>query len=261
MVAVRTFVGHLAGVDHAFEDDFGAGRHLQVAAAAFHQFGAVVPQQAGEGIFGEAVRHRGDGAEDGRRVGTQGDGHREGLTGMLGAPFAVIQRTAAMAQPAHDDLVAADHLLAVDAEVLPLLVRAAGDGQAPGDQRRDVARPAGLHRQLRQVDVIALLHHFLAGAVLQHLGRHGDDLLEDRQLGPGVLQPLGRLGLLEEGQQLADLAQFADILGAHPQGHAAGGAEEVAEHRDIEAGGFLEEQRRALLAQGAVADFGHFQHG
>ncbi|MNF89688.1 hypothetical protein D3C84_722230 [compost metagenome] len=180
---------------------------------------------------------------------------------MPGAPLTVIQGAATVAEPAHDDLVAADHLLAIDAEVLPLLVRPAGDGQAPGDQWGDVARPAGLHRQLRQVDVVALLHHFLAGAILQHLGRHGDDLLEDRQLAPGVLQPLGRLGLLEEGQQLADFTQLADVLGAHAQGHAAGGAEEVAEHRDVEAGGLLEEQRRALLAQGAVADFGHFQHG
>ncbi len=38
-------------------------------------------------------------------------------------------------EPAHDQLVRADHLLAIDAEVLPLLVRAARHRQPPGDQR------------------------------------------------------------------------------------------------------------------------------
>ncbi|MDT4840308.1 hypothetical protein FQZ97_741270 [compost metagenome] len=260
VVAVRAFVGHLAGMDHPFEDDLGAGRHLQLAAARLDQLGAVAAQQAGEGVFGEAVRHRGDRAEDGRRVGAEGHRHRVRLARKLLAPVAEIQGAAAMAEPAHDDLVATDHLLAVDAEVLPVLVGTLGDGQAPGDQRADVARPAGLHRQRRQVDGVALLDYFLARRILEHLGRHADDLLEDRQLGPGVLEALRRLRLLEEGQQLADLAQLADVLGAHAQRHALRRAEQVAEHRHIETRGILEQQRGAALAQGAVADFGHFQH-
>jgi hypothetical protein len=126
-------------MNHAFEDDFGGGRHLQVVATALHQFGAVAAQQAGEGVFGEAVRHRGHGAENGRGIGAQGHGYRERLARMLLAPLTVIQRAATVAQPTHDDLVAADHLLAIDAEVLAILVRALGDGQAPGDQRGNVA--------------------------------------------------------------------------------------------------------------------------
>ena len=43
-----------------------------------------------------------------------------------------------MGKPAHDDAVFSDHLLAIDAEVLPLLVRAARDGEAPGDERAGV---------------------------------------------------------------------------------------------------------------------------
>ncbi|MNQ86721.1 hypothetical protein D3C85_1019210 [compost metagenome] len=166
-----------------------------------------------------------------------------------------------MAEPAHDQLVAADHLLTVDAEVLAFLVRPLGNGQAPGDQRRHIARPAVLDRQLAEVDVVARLDHFLTGRILEHLGRHGQHLAEDRQLGPGVLESLGRLRLLEEGQQLADLAQLGHLFGAHAQRHAPRRAEQVAEHRHLEAGGVLEQQRRAALAQGAVADFGHFQHG
>jgi len=160
---------------------------------------------------------------------------------MLLAPLAKVQGTAPMAQPAHDQLVAADDLLAIDAEVLALLVRAAGDRQAPGDQRRHVARPAVLDRQFAQIDRLALLDHLLAGGVLEDLGRHADDLLVDRQLRPGVLEALGRLGLLEEGQQLADLAQGADVLGTHAQGHALGRAEQVAQHGHGEAHGILEQ--------------------
>ena len=47
-----------------------------------------------------------------------------GSPGMRGAVVAEIERAAAMRQPAHDDLVRRDHLLAVDAEVLPRLVAA-----------------------------------------------------------------------------------------------------------------------------------------
>ena len=69
------------------------------------------------------------------------------LARMRQAMVAEIQRAAAMRQPAHDDLVRRDHLLAIDAEVLARLARAARDRQAPGDQRARIARPAGLDRQ------------------------------------------------------------------------------------------------------------------
>jgi hypothetical protein len=66
------------------------------------------------------------------------------------------------------DLVARDHLLPVDAQVLALArvrhrLRAARDDQAPGDQRAGVAGPAGLHRQAAEVDVRALDILLLAG--------------------------------------------------------------------------------------------------
>jgi len=46
-----------------------------------------------------------------------------------------------------------------DAEVLAFLERPARDGQAPGDERRDVAGPAGLDGQAREVDVLAEREH------------------------------------------------------------------------------------------------------
>ena len=59
-------------------------------------------------------------------------------------------RAAAMLQPAHDRLVPVQHLHAVDAEIEIVLARVAGPfghHQRPGDQRRRLARPAGLDRQ------------------------------------------------------------------------------------------------------------------
>ena len=106
-----------------FEDDLGIGRHLQFGADGLDQLGARAAQQAGEGVLGERIGHRRDRAENGCRIGTQRHRYRVGSIRVLLAPLAEIQRSAAVAQPAHDDLVTADHLLTVDAEVLPFLVR------------------------------------------------------------------------------------------------------------------------------------------
>jgi hypothetical protein len=119
-----------------------------------------------------------------------------------------------------------------------------------------------LDRQAGEVHVAALLHHLLAGRRRHRLGRHVEHLLEDRQLVPGVLEALRRLGLLEEGQQLAHLAQRAlPVVAAlaHAQRHPLGRAEEVGEHRHRMALGVLEQDRRAAGAQHAVADLGHLE--
>ena len=228
VIAVRTFRRGLARMDHAFQHNFGAGRHLQITTTRLDQLGAVTAQQAGKGVFGEGVGHRSDRAKNGRRVSTECHAHRVGTIRVFQAPLAKVQRAATVAEPAHDQLVAANHLLAVDAEVLAFLVRAFGDGQAPGDQRADIARPAGLHGQLAEVNIVAFFDHFLAGCVFEHLGRHAQHLLVDRQLVPGVLEAFWRLGLLEKGQQLADFTQLADFFCTHAQRHALGRTKQVA---------------------------------
>ncbi len=180
--------------------------------------------------------------------------------------IAEIQRAAAMRQPAHDDLVRPQHLLAVDAEVLPGLVRTARDHQPPGDERRDIARPTMLDRQLRQIHILAFPDDFLARRRRQHLGRHGQDLFEDRPFLPRIFQSFGRLRLLQVGQQLAHFAQCRRRLFAHAQRHAARRAEQVGENWYFILGHLvpdhvLEQQRRALRAQHAIADLGHLQMG
>jgi len=74
-----------------------------------------------------------------------------------------------------------------------------------------------------------------------------------------VLEALRRLRLLQEGEQLSDVAQGADGVGAHPQRHAARRAEQVREHRNRVPFRLLEEDRGTARAQHAVADLGHLE--
>ena len=217
-------------------------------------------QQPRELVLRQRVRNRRHGAQDRRRVRADRDRDRERRAGMRERVIAEVERAAARVEPAHDHLVARDHLLPVDAEVLPRLVRAARDGESPGDERRDVARPAGLHRKAREVDVGAFPHDVLARCRASLLRRHVHHLQEERpRVLPRVLEALRRLRLLEEREQLADLAQRRDRILAHAHRDAFRRAEEIAEHRNPMALRPLEQQRRPAGLQDAVADLGHLE--
>ena len=177
------------------------------------------------------------------------------------APVLEIQRATALRQPAHDHLVRRDHLLAVDAEILARFRRSARDHQTPGDQRRDIAGPAGLDRQPAQIDILTFPHHILAGRAGQDLRRHGQHLLQHRPLFPGVLQSFRRFGFLQVGEQLAHLAQCINGFFSHAQRHASRRAEQVGQDWYIVSGRILEQDRRTLRAQHPVTDLGHFQAG
>ncbi|MNM52217.1 hypothetical protein D3C81_632920 [compost metagenome] len=173
--------------------------------------------------------------------------------------LAEVQRAATVRQPAHDDLIASQHLLAVDTEVLPLLVRPLGDHQAPGNQGRDIAGPAMLDRQARQVDVVAFPDDFLALGAAQFLWRHVPHGFHQRTQAQQILEILRRLRLLQARQHVTDLAQLADILGAHAQRDPPRGAEQIAQHRHAVSRRMIEQQGRSARAQGAVAHFRHLQ--
>ena len=156
VVAIRAFQRVLVAafvvgvrVDVAFQHDFGAGWHLQRHGHGIGHFGAGTAQQAGKLVLRQRIGHGRDRAQDGRRIGP--DGHRHGvrLAGVLLGVLGKVQRSAPVRQPAHDELVMADHLLAVDAQVLPLFMRPTGDGQPPGDERGHIAGPAVLDGQPR----------------------------------------------------------------------------------------------------------------
>ena len=262
VIAKRALRRGLAGRQVALEDDLGVRRHLQVAADGAGQLGAAAAQQTRELVLRQRIGHRRDRAQRGRRIGTQRHTHRVGLTRIELTVVAVVERTATVRQPAHDELVAADDLLAVDAEVLPLLARTTGDGQAPGQQWADVARPAGLDRQLREVHRIALDHDLLARRLGDDFGRHRQDLFNQGQRLPGGAQALGRFGFFEEGQCLANLAQTVPpvlALDAHAQRHPLRRAEQVAEHGRAVARHVLEQNRRPAALEQAVAEFGHLE--
>ena len=77
-----------------------------------------------------------------------------------------------MRQPAHDELILANQLLAVNTKILALFVRTARDGQSPGDQRRGIFRPALHDRDFSQINRIAFQHLLLAGRAAQAFGGH-----------------------------------------------------------------------------------------
>src|SRR5690242_7662769 len=180
--------------------------------------------------------------------------------------FAKIDCPASMGQPPHDDFVGGDHLLAVDAEVLPRLAWPARDGESPGDERPRVLRPACLDRKSGEIDILALPRELLTRRSGDFLRGHVHDLFSDRDPTlEHVAKSAWRLGLLEKSEENADIAQgFERIcrgVGAHRERDAASRAEQVAENRYRVALGFLEEQRGATRFEHPVADLGYLQIG
>jgi hypothetical protein len=221
-------------------------------------FGAA--QETGEGVLGERVGHRGDGAEGGGRVGAEGDGDGVALAGMLFTPVPVIEGAAAVREPAHDQLVATDELHAVDAEVLSRLAGSAGDDQGPGDQRAGVSGPAGLYRQLRSRSTSSPCTR--AGA------RQGDCVPAS---GPcpapssaAVPCPRHRAGPSADpagaGRRAVRRSRAGRRRPPRPcPGPRAARCRTGWQAPGCRGPGVFEQQRRAAGAQGAVGDFRHLQ--
>ena len=147
------------------------------------------------------IRHWRHRAQNGGRIGAQRHGHRKRLAGMGQLMIAKIQRAAAMGQPAHDDAFcgrspAGDRCPDSAAPCGPL-----GDRQTPGDQRCGIFGPAGLDRQLAEIDVSALPRRLPGKRAMKLPGRHVQDL-RARKFIPGVPAAFRRFRFLEIGQQL-----------------------------------------------------------
>ena len=156
VIAKRSLDRGLARMNHTLQYNLGERRHAQIGAKAFTQLGARATQQSCKLVFRQRIGHWRHGAEDRRRIGAESDCHRERLLGKRLAVIPEIERTTTMRQPAHNDLVARDHLLPIDTEVLSLLARPARYRQTPGNQRPCVTRPAGLYRKPCEVNFVAL---------------------------------------------------------------------------------------------------------
>ena len=180
-----------------------------------------------------------------------------------------IERATAMRQPAHDHFVARNYLLPVNAQVLPRLVRPARDCETPGDEWPGVTRPAGLHRQARQIDRCAVPNNLLARCIRDKFRRHVEHLFQYRPFIPCVLETTGRLWFLEKREQLAHFAQAQQRLGighaifTHARRNAAHRAEQIGEHRHSKRmraiDRLFKQQGRPAGAQNTVANFGHFE--
>jgi hypothetical protein len=176
--------------------------------------------------------------------------------------------TAAVLQPAHQGGVPARHLQAIDAEVeavLPVAFRVGplGDDQRPGDERGGLARPAGLDGQAAEVDIVAGEHDLLAGRRAHGARLHGHHGAQHGQHVERLAPAAGRLGLAQEGQGLADLAQLGGFA-VHAPGDPFDRAEQVDQHRHLRARAVgahdvLEQHRRALFGEQAGLDLGHLQ--
>src|SRR6266481_6535391 len=173
---------------------------------------------------------------------------------------------AAVLEPAHQGGVAAGHLHAVHAEVKPVLAArtgSLGNHQWPGDQRGRLARPAGLDRQCRKVDVTAAQDDFLARRGADGARPHRHHRPQQRQHLQRLTPATGRLRLLEERQRLTDLAQLVR-LAVHAPGDPLDGAEEIDQHRHfIAAAGLardvLEQRRGSAVVDQPRLDLGYLQ--
>jgi hypothetical protein len=115
-------------------------------------------------------------------------------------------------EPAHDELVAdrspaggrcRDSAAACCGPRVMVSPQVISGAASPGQQVCTGSRPRSTS---------LALEHLSGRARAGHLRRHVQHLLQQRPLLPGIFQALGRFRLLEIGQQLADLAQLADLL-------------------------------------------------
>jgi len=245
--------------DVPFHHDLRRGRHTQGAAERRRHLRTAAAQQARELVLRKRIGHRCHGPQQRRRVGAQRHAHRIRLARKRDAVLPEILRAAAMRQPAHDDAVARDHLLAVDAQVLARLVGPLRDHQPPGDERRRVAGPAVLHRQFPQVDVVALPDDLLARRIAHFARRHVPQGPDQAAETDHVLEALRRLGLLQRGECLTERPQLAQVVHTHRTGDTLRRAEQIAEHRHRVARRAFEKYGRAVGAQHAVAQRSHLE--
>ena len=178
---------------------------------------------------------------------------------MFALVFRKVERAAAVMQPAHDEPVATDHLLSINADVAARLERPPGDDQPERNQLAGVVRPAVLDGQHAEIDVVAFQHDFLAGRGIDR------DRVDRRQLAHGR-QPLTHAACIgrelrqrQPGELVAQCAKLLTIVEADGGQHAPLAAENVAGERHLALGRVFEAQGGSVRLQGPVADLGDLE--
>src|SRR4051812_39674490 len=119
--------------------------------------------------------------------------------------------------PVHRGRAGPEYLEAVHADVALPVARVVRDHRRERDERAAVTGPRGLHWEQRQVDVVALQHDLLAGAVTNALRARAGDRLERPQALHLRAQPFRRLHLEDFADALAERIERLDPEGeAHP---------------------------------------------
>ena len=96
VVAKRTFVSLVVGVEMPFQHDFGACRNFEVGQYRPRYFRFRPAQKPGKGILRERIRYRRYRCQYGGRIATQHHGNRKRCVAMLRAPFLVVERASAV---------------------------------------------------------------------------------------------------------------------------------------------------------------------
>ena len=191
VLAIRAFVLRFLRVTVAFQDDLRAGRHGQIDDFAPGHLHRLAPDPAHVVVLAFIDRERRAGTGEHDRIHAQGDGHRHALVSL-----GVLRELQLDVFPRnHPDarrfLVMHHH--AVGADVHTAGLRIPGDDAAG---RPDVSAPVAFvplgNREFENVDFLAPIDVFLAGAVLDPYG--GNLGLRPFHPGLGGLDQRGFLG-------------------------------------------------------------------
>ncbi len=224
MIGKGSLLCCISRMDVPLQHDLRGGWDLERRADAPDHLCPGPTEEPCKGVLGQGIRYRRHGRQHSRRIGANHRSHRERLTRILPLVLSEIQRPATVGQPPHDEAIAANDLLAVDPQVLPLFLRPPSGDQRPRNKRPSVPRPAGLNGPAAEIDLVALQNDLPARRPAHGLGGHIKDLPESRQLLPGIPHTLRGLRLAQERQELADLPQRRAALGAHAERHPIPGA-------------------------------------
>ena len=273
VITVRAFVAVIAERDLAFDHDLGRRWHFEGLADAVDKLDFLAPEQAGELILRQRIGDWRHGGQNGAGIRAEhgGGGQRRRI---FVFPTLVMLRPAPMLQPAHQRGVFAGHLHPIDTQVRRIALVAAGalarsitgalrDHQRPRDQRRRLARPTGLDRELMKINVITAPNDFLAIRRRCHFRLHRHHGFQQRQHFHRFAPAARRLRLTEKSKRFADFAQLMG-LAVHPPCDALNSAEQIYQHRHFRALAIgtdyiFEQDRWATLGDDAGLDFRHFE--
>lgn len=160
-------------LQHAFDDDLGGRRHMQIDGLAFDELDGRASNGAHHVIFAGSRRHRHAAAEIEARLPADHEGDRH-LRGALLLPGGDVMTDILRAVHQDGNLVLARHHAAIDADIHHAGVGVFTDAPCIGDEIASAIGAVPMRRrQLIKIDVLAFDDVFFHRAAGNDLGRHG----------------------------------------------------------------------------------------